>query len=496
MNLLSVGAAYGVLVAVFQWGWLDWTGYDSPGYVETIVPALVLAVTFGLSMDYEVFLLTRIRERWLEHGDNERAVAEGLTLSARIITSAALVMVAVFFAFVVAGAPVAEGARHRPRRRDPPRRDDRPAPDRARRDAAARASGTGGCLAVWPACSRLLRTNLAAMRILVSGGAGFIGSHFVKRPPAPARTSSSSTSSRTAATARTCRIDVEFHDGDIADAGRRRAGCARLRSDRQLRRRDARRPLDPHRRGLRPHGVPRHAGAARAHPRAGIRLVQVSTDEVYGDLEAGGSSKETDPLRPSSPYSAAKAAGELLNPGVRAHVRRQRVDHARLEHLRAEPVSGEVHPALRHERARRRAAAALRRRQAGARLALRRGPLRRRSSSCCARARPARSTTSAAATSVENIDGRRADRRADRRRPLAAPPRRRPPGPRPPLLARHGEARAGSAGRRRRAFETGLAETVSWYRDHRDWWEQIKSGEYREYYERQYADRLANATSA
>ncbi|MEP6813845.1 MAG: MMPL family transporter, partial [Actinomycetota bacterium] len=105
MNLLSVGAAYGVLVAVFQWGWLDWTGYHSPGYVETIVPALVLAVTFGLSMDYEVFLLTRIRERWLEHGDNERAVAEGLTLSARIITSAALVMVAVFFAFVVAGAP-------------------------------------------------------------------------------------------------------------------------------------------------------------------------------------------------------------------------------------------------------------------------------------------------------------------------------------------------------------------------------------------------------
>ncbi|HEY2371992.1 MAG TPA: MMPL family transporter [Gaiellaceae bacterium] len=105
MNLLSVGAAYGVLVAVFQWGWLDWTGYHSPGYVETVVPPLVLAVTFGLSMDYEVFLLTRIRERWLEHGDNERAVAEGLVRSARIITSAALVMVAVFFAFVIAGAP-------------------------------------------------------------------------------------------------------------------------------------------------------------------------------------------------------------------------------------------------------------------------------------------------------------------------------------------------------------------------------------------------------
>ena len=104
MNLLSVGASYGVLVAVFQWGWLDWTGYSSPGYVDTIVPALVLAVTFGLSMDYEVFLLTRIRERWLAHGDNERAVAEGLVGSARIITSAAAVMVAVFAAFAVAGA--------------------------------------------------------------------------------------------------------------------------------------------------------------------------------------------------------------------------------------------------------------------------------------------------------------------------------------------------------------------------------------------------------
>jgi uncharacterized membrane protein YdfJ with MMPL/SSD domain len=105
MNLLSVGAAYGVLVAVFQWGWLDWTGYHSPGYVDTVVPALVLAVTFGLSMDYEVFLLTRIRERWLVHGDNERAVSEGLVRSARTITSAAAVMVAVFASFSLAGAP-------------------------------------------------------------------------------------------------------------------------------------------------------------------------------------------------------------------------------------------------------------------------------------------------------------------------------------------------------------------------------------------------------
>jgi uncharacterized membrane protein YdfJ with MMPL/SSD domain len=105
VNLLSVGAAYGVLVAVFQWGWFDWTGYHAPGYVDTIVPALVLAVTFGLSMDYEVFLLTRIQERWLVHGDNERAVAEGLVRSARTITSAAAVMVAVFASFSASGSP-------------------------------------------------------------------------------------------------------------------------------------------------------------------------------------------------------------------------------------------------------------------------------------------------------------------------------------------------------------------------------------------------------
>jgi RND superfamily putative drug exporter len=105
MNVLSVGAAYGVLVAVFQWGWLDWTGYDSPGYIDTIVPALVLAVTFGLSMDYEVFLLSRIRERWQIHGSNDLAVAEGVQSSARIITSAAMIMVAVFCSFAIAGSP-------------------------------------------------------------------------------------------------------------------------------------------------------------------------------------------------------------------------------------------------------------------------------------------------------------------------------------------------------------------------------------------------------
>jgi RND superfamily putative drug exporter len=106
MNLLSVGAAYGVVVAVFQWGWVDGLfGFRSLGHVDTITPPLVLAVVFGLSMDYEVFLLTRIRERYAATGDTRAAVAGGLSSSARTITSAALIMVAVFATFVATGVP-------------------------------------------------------------------------------------------------------------------------------------------------------------------------------------------------------------------------------------------------------------------------------------------------------------------------------------------------------------------------------------------------------
>jgi RND superfamily putative drug exporter len=106
MNLLSVGAAYGVLVAVFQWGWIDgFMGFQSPGYIDALTPPLVLAIVFGLSMDYEVFLLSRIRERWAATGDPRRSVAEGLQASARTITSAALIMAAVFAVFIGTGTP-------------------------------------------------------------------------------------------------------------------------------------------------------------------------------------------------------------------------------------------------------------------------------------------------------------------------------------------------------------------------------------------------------
>jgi uncharacterized membrane protein YdfJ with MMPL/SSD domain len=106
MNLLTVGAAYGVLVMVFQYGWLDGiTGFNSLGYVNAITPPLLLAIVFGLSMDYEVFLLSRIKERYGATKDNRRAVAEGLQGSAKVISSAALIMVVVFGIFALTGVP-------------------------------------------------------------------------------------------------------------------------------------------------------------------------------------------------------------------------------------------------------------------------------------------------------------------------------------------------------------------------------------------------------
>jgi RND superfamily putative drug exporter len=102
MNVLSIAAAYGVIVAVFQWGWLSGLlGVDRTGPIEVFVPLLLFAILFGLSMDYEVFLLSRVREEYDRTQDNGEAVADGLALTARVITAAAAIMIAVFLAFVL-----------------------------------------------------------------------------------------------------------------------------------------------------------------------------------------------------------------------------------------------------------------------------------------------------------------------------------------------------------------------------------------------------------
>ncbi|MFN8025021.1 MAG: MMPL family transporter [Acidimicrobiia bacterium] len=101
MNLLSIGAAYGVVVAVFQWGWgASLINVERSAPVEAWAPVFIFAIVFGLSMDYEVFLLSRIREEYDRTGDNATAVADGLALTARVITAAALIMVCVFGSFV------------------------------------------------------------------------------------------------------------------------------------------------------------------------------------------------------------------------------------------------------------------------------------------------------------------------------------------------------------------------------------------------------------
>jgi RND superfamily putative drug exporter len=100
MNVLSIGAAYGVIVAVFQWGWGgSLLGIDGAP-IEPFIPMMLFAIVFGLSMDYEVFLLSRVREEYVRTGDAVGSVADGLAATARVITAAAAIMVVVFGSFM------------------------------------------------------------------------------------------------------------------------------------------------------------------------------------------------------------------------------------------------------------------------------------------------------------------------------------------------------------------------------------------------------------
>ena len=137
MNLLSIGGAYGVVVAVFQWGWLGGLfGLDGTYLIASPLPVIFFAVLFGLSMDYEVFLVSRIREAFHATGDNAESVARGLAATGRVITSGALIMMFVFLAFVAEPVAVREDDRTGSGDRHRDRRDRRPDGPGARDDGA------------------------------------------------------------------------------------------------------------------------------------------------------------------------------------------------------------------------------------------------------------------------------------------------------------------------------------------------------------------------
>jgi RND superfamily putative drug exporter len=107
MNLLSVGAALGIMNAVFEWGWgASLFGITRTLPVEVFIPSIMFSILFGLSMDYEVFLVSRMHEEWLHSGDNRRAVTQGQTETGRVITAAALIMVLVFLSFLLGGSSI------------------------------------------------------------------------------------------------------------------------------------------------------------------------------------------------------------------------------------------------------------------------------------------------------------------------------------------------------------------------------------------------------
>jgi RND superfamily putative drug exporter len=106
MNLLSIGASYGVMVMVFQWGWgAGLIGLEATVPIVSFIPMFMFAIVFGLSMDYEVFLLSRIREEYAVSGDNRTAIVHGIARTGRVVTSAAAIMVSVFLGFVLGEDP-------------------------------------------------------------------------------------------------------------------------------------------------------------------------------------------------------------------------------------------------------------------------------------------------------------------------------------------------------------------------------------------------------
>jgi dTDP-glucose 4,6-dehydratase len=325
------------------------------------------------------------------------------------------------------------------------------------------------------------------MRILVCGGAGFIGSHFVKRLLVAGEDVVVLDKLTYAGNPANLPEGTELVDGDIAEASSmERVGqldaivnfAAETHVDRSI--------LNPHEFiSTDVHGA---LVLARAAEERGVRLVQVSTDEVYGDVEEGWSSREDDPIRPSSPYSASKAGGDLQ---VLAAVRTYGVDACitrgsntygpnqypeKLIPLFATNALDGASLPLYGDGRQVRDWLHVEDHCVGIELVLREGE---RGGVYNIGAGDERENREVAQRIIELT-------KAD------------------PSLLRHVQDRPGHDRRYsldttklrglgwapRRTFEEGLADTVGWYRDNRAWWEPLKSGEYRAYYEQQYASRL------
>ncbi len=331
------------------------------------------------------------------------------------------------------------------------------------------------------------------MRILVAGGAGFIGSHFAKRLQRAGDDVVVLDKLTYSGNRANLPADIEFHEGDIAEPAELASAAAGADAIVNF---AAETHVDRSILTAEDFGRTEFRGTQvlLEHARTtGVRLVQVSTDEVYGDLEAGGSSKETDALRPSSPYSAAKAAGEMLIPAyvrtfaVNASITRGSNTYGPNQYPEkfiplfvTNALDGEQLP-LYGDGKQIRDWLHVEDHCAGIELVLREG-------------RAGEAYNVGGGDEHENIDVAEqllaltgADRSLLRR-----------------VADREGHDRRYSLDTRKLralgwepqvAFADGLAQTVEWYRTNRDWWAPIKSGEYREYYERQYGARLANATS-
>jgi dTDP-glucose 4,6-dehydratase len=326
------------------------------------------------------------------------------------------------------------------------------------------------------------------MRVLVTGGCGFIGSHFVKRLVAggdEAVVLDKLTYSGNLANLEG--VEHTFVQGDIADpvavagAGE---GCtavvnfaAETHVDRSILAAGD---------FVRTDVIGTHVLLEWARE-SGVRLLQVSTDEVYGDVPAGAASKEDDPLRPSSPYAASKAGGDLQvlayvrTFGVEAVITRGANAYGPFQHPEkmiplfvTNALDGEPLPVYGDGR-QQRAWVHVEDKCAAIDLVLRKGE----------------------PGGVYNIGGEERDNLEVTKLILelsgADPGLVRHVADRPGHDRRYGldSTRIHALGwTPRRAFEQGLAETVAWYRERRDWWEPIKSGEYRRYYDQQYAGRL------